>query len=266
MIMTRLTNASYVKIGLLVLLAIVLCGGIVSCSARCTPSYDFDYSYDDVTMRETGAGSVAGANVQNVAIAWAAGSAIVTVCDDAETNGEVVFTETGSAVRSHPLRWTCENGTLYISYDSLKNGIFGCSSFGSKQLEVKIPRSVAQTLGRFELDVASGDYTVEGLTCQTVKLGVASGTVEATDVVAQNLKADIASGSTSIALPSQSAFELSYDALSGRIDSDFSVRSGTPYAGPPNSNGSTVYGDANAEVTGRFDVDMASGNLAFRKM
>ena len=42
MTMTRLTNASYVKIGLLVLLAIVLCGGIVSCSARCTPSYDFD--------------------------------------------------------------------------------------------------------------------------------------------------------------------------------------------------------------------------------
>lgn len=305
MTMTRLTNASYVKIGLLVLLAIVLCGGIVSCSARCTPSYDFDYSYDDVTMRETGAGSVAGANVQNIAIAWAAGSATVTVCDDAETNGEVVFTETGSAVRSHPLRWTCENGTLYISYDSLKNGIFGCSSFGSKQLEVKIPRSVAQALGRFELDVASGDYTVEGLACQTAKLGIASGTVEVSNVVIQNLKADIASGrvaltgdladsldlkmasgdanistsqcpksgkldiasgSVNVALPSQSVFELSYDALSGRIESDFPVRTGTPYAGPPNSNGTTVYGDVNAEFTGHFDVDMASGNLAFRKI
>ena len=256
-------------------------------------------------MRETGAGSVAGANVQNIAIAWAAGSATVTVCDDAETNGEVVFTETGSAVRSHPLRWTCENGTLYISYDSLKNGIFGCSSFGSKQLEVKIPRSVAQALSRFELDVASGDYTVEGLTCQTAKLGIASGTVEVSNVVIQNLKADIASGrvaltgdladsldlkmasgdatistsqcpksgkldiasgSVNVALPSQSVFELSYDALSGRIESDFPVRTGTPYAGPPNSNGTTVYGDVNAEFTGHFDVDMASGNLAFRKI
>lgn len=255
--MTRLTTASYVKIGLLVLLAIVLCGGIASCSARCTPSYDFDYSYDDVTMRETGAGTVAGADVRSISIAWAAGSATITVCDDAETGGEVVFTETGSAVRSHPLRWTCENGTLYISYDTLKNGISGCSSFGSKQLEVKVPRSVAQSLERFELDVASGDYTVEGLTCQTAKLGVASGTVEVADVVVQNLKADIASGhvalagdlaeafdlkiasgdvsistrqcpktgkldiasgSVNIALPSQSAFGLSYDALSGRVE------------------------------------------------
>ena len=75
--MTRLTTASYVKIGLLVLLAIVLCGGIASCSARCTPSYDFDYSYDDVTMRETGAGTVAGADVRSISIAWAAGSAAV---------------------------------------------------------------------------------------------------------------------------------------------------------------------------------------------
>lgn len=61
-------------------------------------------------------------------------------------------------------------------------------------------------------------------------------------------------------------FELSYDALSGRIESDFPVRTGTPYAGPPNSNGTTVYGDVNAEFTGHFDVDMASGNLAFRKI
>lgn len=303
--MTRLTTASYVKIGLLVLLAIVLCGGIASCSARCTPSYDFDYSYDDVTMRETGAGTVAGADVRSISIAWAAGSATITVCGDAETGGEVVFTETGSAVRSHPLRWTCENGTLYISYDTLKNGISGCSSFGSKQLEVKVPRSVAQSLERFELDVASGDYTVEGLTCQTAKLGVASGTVEVADVVVQNLKADIASGhvalagdlteafdlkiasgdvsistgqcpkngkldiasgSVNVALPSQSAFGLSYDALSGRVDSDFPVQSGSPDAGPPNAKGSVTYGDPNAEVIGRFDVDMASGSLSLRKV
>ena len=63
-------------------------------------------------------------------------------------------------------------------------------------------------LERFELDVASGDYTVEGLTCQTAKLGVASGTVEVADVVVQNLKADIASGHVALAGDLAEAFDL----------------------------------------------------------
>lgn len=303
--MTRLTNASYVKIVLLVLLALVLCGGIVSCSVRCTPSFQLPASFHndvDVDARETGGASVAGAEVRNIAIVWAAGSATVTVCDDAETNGEVIFSETGSGVRNLPLRWGCENGTLAIEYASGKN-LMGCSTYGSKHLEVKVPRSIAQSLGFFELDVASGDYTISGLTCDKVDLGIASGTVGASSLSArelrvdmasgqlalegdfygtmnanmgsgnagiatahcpQNVSLDMASGMMTFSLPSSSVFEVSYDALSGKVESDFPVRGGSAMGSSPSVGGSTVYGDANAEVTGSFDVDMASGMLSFR--
>ncbi len=304
--MTRLTNASYVKIGLLVLLAIVICGGIVSCSNRCAAGPAFmgriHDTYNGVTARESGAGSVAAADVKNIAISWAAGSATITVCDDAETNGQITFTETGQGTRVQPLRWGCENGTLVISY-ALYDSLVGCSNFGSKNLEVKIPRSIAQKLERFDLDTASGDYKIDGITCQTMGLGVASGSVESINVSAQQLKVDLASGriaatgdfpaavdlhvasgtiditsntcptsskldmasgNVSFALPAQSVFEVDYDALSGNVDSEFLMRGGSASAGSPKSGQSTVYGDAGTEVAGRFDVDMASGHLAFR--
>lgn len=307
MTMTRLTNASYVKIGLLVVLALVLCGGIVSCSVRCTPSFQMPASFYndvDVDAHETGAGAVAGADVRNIAIAWAAGSATITVCDDAETGGQIVFAETGSGVRNLPLRWGCENGTLCIQYTSERN-LMGCSTHGSKHLDVKVPRSVAQTLGFFELDVASGDYALEGLACGKMAFAVASGTVEGADLSAGELRLDVASGqlalagdfpetvnanmgsgNTSIstahcpqrvdvdmasgmmtfALPSACAFEVDYDALSGKVDSSFPVRGGSAMGSSPSVGGSAVYGDANAEVTGHFDVDMASGMLAFQTL
>lgn len=305
--MTRLTNASYVKIVLLVLLALVLCGGIVSCSVRCTPPniprvpvhLNGDTS---VIAREIGAGSVAGANVQNVAIAWAAGSATVTVCEDAETNGEIVFSETGSGVRKTPLHWGCENGTLVIDYTSA-NGLIGCSDFGSKHLDLKIPRSVAQNLGHFEMNVASGDYQVDGLSCDTMTLGIASGSFASTDVVVQALDVDmasgrlalagdfpdtvkvelasgtaditsahcptygdlnIASGNVTLALPAQSAFELNYDALTGQLNSDFPHHDESAHGHASGKRGGAIYGESGAQVTGRFDVDMASGSLAFR--
>lgn len=303
--MTRLTNASYVKIALLVLLALVLCGGIVSCSNRCTSAFRAPVSFQNdagVTTQEAGAGSVAGADVRNIAIAWAAGSASVTVCDDAEAGGEVVFTETGAGTRNLPLRWGCENGTLAIEYASMRN-FTGCSNLGSKHLDVKVPRSVAERLGFFELDVASGDYAVDGLTCDKMSLGIASGKVEAANVTARVLKLDVASGnvtfngdfydtvnanmgsgnmnistahcptyadldmasgSVTFGLPSTSAFEVNFDALSGKVDSDFAARGGSAPGGSPAMGTTAVYGDAGVEVTGSFDVDMASGHLAFR--
>ena len=74
----------------------------------------------------------------------------------------------------------------------------------------------------------------------------------------------MASGNVSFALPAQSVFEVDYDALSGNVDSEFLMRGGSASAGSPKSGQSTVYGDAGTEVAGCFDVDMASGHLAFR--
>lgn len=122
------------------------------------------------------------------------------------------------------------------------------SRISKPTLQVVTSPWLADLTEAFDLKIASGDVSISTGQCP------------------KNGKLDIASGSVNVALPSQSAFGLSYDALSGRVDSDFPVQSGSPYVGPPNAKGSVTYGDPNAEVIGRFDVDMASGSLSLRKV
>lgn len=298
--MTRLTNASYVKIGLLVLLAVVLCGGIVSCSVRCTP--EFHYNDAGVAAKEVGAASVEGESVQNIVINWAAGSATVTVCDDSETDGQVVFTESASGAipRGQVMRWGCDNGTLVIDF-AQTNSISGCSGH-SKRLNVKVPKSVAESLGRFTLNAASGTYTIDDLSCKEMDIEIASGTVKGSRLTVDKLVVNAASGrvdldgefadrlsleqasghigivtsvcpkeaamsmmsgDTSLTLPEDSAFTINTDKLSGNIRNDFPQRSGSQGGTGPGSSSAT-YGAADAEVTGSFTIDMASGSVEFR--
>ena len=57
-----------------------------------------------------------------------------------------------------------------------------------------VPVSYTHLLGAVEIDGASGDYDVNGLGCETLKLKLASGDVDGQNLQADELRVDVASG------------------------------------------------------------------------
>lgn len=234
----KLAKSTYVKIGLIVLLCLLLCGwlggclrsnrgwsdwgspwwplgGVAGCMAFeplsdvvkdstviATDDYD---GPENVRAEAWGQGSfeVDAAKVSAIELNWLAGKVNVLVVSDDETNGAIRATETLSG-RVPELLWeVSESGTLSIDYLPSHGGLLGCSnSWGAgKELELLIPASLQDHLERFELDAASGDYTIDGASgdalCSQLELDVASGSVAVSDVAVEALDLTLASGRVS---------------------------------------------------------------------
>ena len=186
--------------------------------------------------------------------------------------------------KAQQMRWSVNGDTLSIDYGTW----FSCFALGRKDLQVRIPKSCAQNLGAVEIDGASGDYDVNGLGCETLKLKLASGDVDGQHLQADELRvdvasgqldvegrfadrvdvrtasgqtrivcreacpnaidADIASGSVSVAVPESSGFTARIEKASGRFSSSFSL-----------SQNGNVYtsGDGSASINAR----LASGEF-----
>ena len=186
--------------------------------------------------------------------------------------------------KAQQMRWSVNGDTLSIDYGTW----FSCFALGRKDLQVRIPKSYAQNLGAVEIDGASGDYDVNGLGCETLKLKLASGDVDGQHLQADELRvdvasgqldvegrfadrvdvrtasgqtrivcreacpkaidADIASGSVSVAVPESSGFTARIEKASGRFSSSFSL-----------SQNGNVYtsGDGSASINAR----LASGEF-----
>lgn len=197
---------------------------------------------------------------------------------------ELVETAPRGMTKAQQMRWSVNGDTLSIDYGTW----FSCFALGRKDLQVRIPKSYAQNLGAVEIDGASGDYDVNGLGCETLKLKLASGDVDGQHLQADELRvdvasgqldvegrfadrvdvrtasgqtrivcreacpktidADIASGSVSVAVPESSGFTAHIEKASGRFSSSFSL-----------SQNGNVYtsGDGSASINAR----LASGEF-----
>lgn len=85
--MTKLTTATYVKIVLVVLLCLVLCGGIFSCSVGCSTAarhagQHFQNMYEDYELTEVGDAAVDAASVRNISVEWPAGQVVFQTSPD----------------------------------------------------------------------------------------------------------------------------------------------------------------------------------------
>lgn len=146
---------------------------------------------------------VEASRVSAIELNWPAGKVNVRVVPDEETGGAIRATETLSG-RAPQMRWELSSGgVLSINYmDGMRgfNGLSGCSNatMGSKELELLIPDSMQSDLQRFELEAASGEYTIDGggngVLCSMLELGVASGSVYVNDVMVNDLDVTLASG------------------------------------------------------------------------
>ena len=276
--MTRLTRSSYVKIALIVALALLLFAVAGAGSMRgCSQGIYLGGG------TEMGNASVDAKSVRNLSVSWAAGSVDISVVDDGAGDViELVETAPTGLTKAQQMRWSVSDGTLKVDYGSW----WSCFALEQKRLEVRIPERYAQSLG------ASGYYRVAGIGCDTLRLKLASGEIDADglaaaaldvdvasgqvraegtfservsaktasgqlDVVCQGVAprqvdSDLASGQVSVALPADTGFTAKVSKASGSFSSAFeTVQQG----------GSYVHGDGSTAV----HVNLASGDFRVEK-
>lgn len=183
--MARLTSQSYVKITLIVLLALVIIG-LAGLGSFSTMRFTFGSS----SLSQIGGAEVSASDVDNIEIDWAAGSVDVAVHD----GDGILLTEyaTHDLNKVQQMRWGIEGKTLKIDYGAG----WACTSITTKRLEILVPKDLAQKLGVLDIDGASGTYTVNDVSCDSFKVFLASGRLEASGIKVGDLRLDAASGAT----------------------------------------------------------------------
>ena len=231
----------------------------------------------------TGSGSADAADIRNLKIEWAAGSIKIVPSD----TDQITFSEEGNAGENNRMVYEIDGSTLTIrcTKPGFRIGFFSnpvknltvyvpadwqCSRLeinaASATLDaetlnadkVKINSASGEcgfrncTIGELSIDTASGSLRYTG-TLDTLDCDAASASVTATfDNVPKSIDMDSASGDLDITLPSDCAFRVSMDTMSGRFHSDFPTDS---------MNGAYTYGTGGC----RIDMDSMSGDITIRK-
>ncbi len=247
------------SLGILLLLGIllsVLDGNFYHEDGRIR-SYTYDAPVPTESAREVDAHSIS-AQVQNIEIAWVAGSISIHPSDSLSSIEIEEFSPAGS---EYEMVCRQSGQTLKIEFAEghEKLHLFGNHASVSKDLVIRVPSN--WNCNNLEIDAAAADVTIQNLTvreldfdgasgnlvldnCKIVDLDIdtASGDVEFVgtlknlDVdaasakfygefheVPRSLKMDSMSGDLEIVLPENAGFKLNMSTASGSFDTDFTV-------------------------------------------
>ncbi|WP_165062637.1 DUF4097 family beta strand repeat-containing protein [Adlercreutzia sp. ZJ154] len=201
--MTKLTKATYVKISLVILLCLVLCGGIFSCSVGCSHAFQqfnkhFMTEFDAAQFENLGSANINADDIKNIELQWLAG-AVDVVLDESNSN-EIVLSETSSSrmPERQKMRWRVHNNTLQVAYGWEQSWLVGCSATSHKNLTLTIPKTLGEHLDSFTLQAASGTYNLGSIGCDSLKIDLASGNVNSEKLRANKLQINVASGDANI--------------------------------------------------------------------
>ncbi len=221
----------------LLLLGLLICG-IVGVPIFGGLSFG-GFSYENSELYSVGPGSADPAQVQELEVHWISGDVRISLYD-----GETVqFSETADRAleEKEQLHYLLRDGKLILQFRASQAFGFALRSSLQKSLEIRLPRSMAETLRRLSADsVAASIALEEGVSAQTVELesvsgGVTlsgtqaarlsvetvSGSVNATDVTADTVETEAISGTVRLA---GSFGSLQQESVSGEIE----VRTSTP--------------------------------------
>lgn len=263
-----LTRSSWIKIALIMVLCLVVCGGLFACSSGCTAAVRHagniaNKAYEDVSFSERGDFSVPASEVRSLEINWAAGTVDVTVTEDEGEEPMVTAVEeiNGPGRGSNRMTWQLRNGGLQIGYGMGSAGIAGCAQMGSKHLTLTLPKSLAQSLDSIDLNAASGSYNFDSISCKNLNANLASGAINGSRITAQQLDLDVASGTVELSGSFPQAVSLNL--ASGNVNiacedvcptrTSLDVMSGQVLMTVPESSGISARID---KLSGSFDCDI----------
>lgn len=244
-----LTRASWVKIGAIAVLCLCMCTGIASCSFGCTPlvrgcaPVPGAGNWSAVDYPNVGDAAVPASQVRNIELDWFAGRVEFNVVED-DAASEISWEESAGMRELRDewrIRWTLDGDTLRIAYWESSSALAGCAgpSWPSKTLTLTVPKSACEHLGTVSIDAFSGDYNLDGLSCQRLEMDLASGRVDGSGTAFEAVDVEVASGMFN--LDAQIADKLSLEMASG--DSNITCSGTAPRT---------------------IDVSMASGNTTLR--
>ena len=117
---------------------------------------------------------------------------------------------------------------------TVENGVLKIAKFGydderaaGRVVTVGIPRKLAGNLARVNLNVKSGDATIDGVTCEELDLKVTSGDIEFKGGVTETLDAEVGSGDVEMELDQAPASSMNVREGSGDIE--LSIPKGTGF-------------------------------------
>lgn len=228
-----------IVLGVLVLGAVVV--GILNATVA-GGSWSFgwsDYRYDE-SGYEIGSGTVQAPNVTAIDVDWIDGSVHIVVCDDMYLS----LTEASrlDLTEDSLLRWhVSEDGkTLTVKYRK-SSWFFGSSENKNKDLILRVPRRMLETLQSLTVNTVSSNVTLTGVTAKQMNVKSLTGDVTvACKISPETLSVEGTSGKIKLVLPTDAGFSLEHVTETGRITVDFRHEQ---------TNGRYVYRVPNAPTT-----------------
>lgn len=276
----KLATSTWVKVTLIGLLCLGVCGWLGGCGRGmwfansplwpggvlgCAGINVMDGALSDLgragsyeTTTEGTRFEADASEVSAIELNWLAGSGHVWVASDDETGGKVIVEETVRGGSCPVMVCEVEGGVLSVSYMEGNGGLSGCSQswFGQKDLTVTVPASLAEQLELFELEAASGRYTVEDLSCVELEMDVASGEANVTGVTAERASLSKASGRISLEGVVTDTVEL--DQASGATVLSFGTQAPAKVTGSSASGSVDLVLPANTRVEANIDKTTGS--------
>ncbi|MDR2492336.1 MAG: DUF4097 domain-containing protein [Coriobacteriales bacterium] len=274
--MARLSGGARLKIVLVVLLCLVLVAGawgVLRTGPFFVPFWNTSMlGSHNWTSGDT---SIDAARVTSLSVECFAGKVTVREHEGPAVEVRQVTNNGASLSEDQKVHWALEGGTLYVASERPVPHFLPFS--GAYQVEVLLPKRMAQQLddvkayvhsgelqasglGCFQLtaSVASGELVLKGVAADTLAFDLASGTIKASGMTAETLDLDLASGEAEVA---GSLKAIHTDAASGSIRLVSSVAptsmsintvSGSCLIAIPENKGFTAQV---SKVSGRFVCD-----------
>lgn len=146
--------------------------------------------------------------ISNITVDWISGSVKMTA-----TDGDLVtLSEDDALSDEYKLRYKVTNGTLDIRY--IKSGE-STSKCPQKNLIIGIPKKIANAMDDIELDLASSQVDMSGITALGIDIDTASGSVSADNITADTF--EISAASAVADLKNVIIDEFSCDTASGDV-------------------------------------------------
>lgn len=203
----------------------------------------FHYGDDfDNDFEESNTYRVSDASIDSLDIDWVSGNVTVIPYD----GDDIVIREKskGKIDEDNSLRYRISGSTLEINYFRQTTGFnFSTSASHSKQLEIKVPRKLAESLDELNFDAVSADLNIKDLHIASLDVDTTSGNLLGKNIEAKyvsmgtvsgdmkvtyrncpkELNMDSTSGGCIISLPRGSDVTAELDSVSGDFSSEFNV-------------------------------------------
>ena len=217
--------------------------------------------------RYTMGGATITDSVRNIDINWIGGNVDVLTHNE----NTVSFSETSDNAldENTTLYYYLEGDTLHIQFGKARKKLFNQNI--SKNLTVYVPEGAV--FEDIDVDNVSSSFNIQGVSCDSFEADTVSGDVTAqlnavrefkvdsvsadcrieSSVAPDELEADMVSGNIELTIPEGSGFKVSFDTVSGKLNSEFEVTK---------DDDEYICGDGKAD----YSVETVSGGITIKKL